>query len=326
MKYLLGSFFLFMGLNAGFAQYPPGVGEQGTSAIPADSSIIIGWAHTALLDRGPMDIQQPDLGLASLGEEEDVLGVVDSIVVSLGDGGAATLLFEFPIFDGEGWDFVVFENSFDGRFLELAFVEVSSDGEHFFRFPSVSLTNTDIPIGSFGLLDPRLINNLAGKYRIGYGTPFDLKELEGIEGLDIMHITHVRVVDVVGSLDDIWSSFDSEGRKINDPYPTAFPSGGFDLDAVGVVHWNVENSTDSAVVFEGRLFPNPLSENHILTIIHPEIEINTVRIFSIDGKNISANIYRESPNEWKVKGLKKGIYWVFIVENYQAFWQKLVIN
>ncbi|MFN6048554.1 MAG: T9SS C-terminal target domain-containing protein, partial [Bacteroidota bacterium] len=47
-------------------------------------------------------------------------------VVSLGDGGIATLTFDPPITNGDGFDFAVFENTFLDTFLELAFVEVST--------------------------------------------------------------------------------------------------------------------------------------------------------------------------------------------------------
>jgi hypothetical protein len=33
-----------------------------------------------------------------------------------------------------------------------------------------------------------------------------------------------------------YASCDSQGHQINDPWPTPFPTGGFDLDAVGVIH------------------------------------------------------------------------------------------
>ena len=58
--------------------------------------------------------------------------------VCLGDGGSITMTFDNAIRDGEGFDFAVFENSFDEKFLELAYVEVSSDGVNFVRFPNLS--------------------------------------------------------------------------------------------------------------------------------------------------------------------------------------------
>ena len=55
-------------------------------------------------------------------------------VVCLGRGGVITLTFDAPIRDGAGWDFAVFENSFSDTFIELAYVEVSSNGTNFTRF------------------------------------------------------------------------------------------------------------------------------------------------------------------------------------------------
>ncbi len=71
----------------------------------------------------------------------------------------------------------------------------------------------------------------AGKHLQGTGTPFDLRALAGTPGLDTRRVTHVRLVDVVGD----GSVADDYGNPIYDPFPT-FGSGGFDLDAVGVMH------------------------------------------------------------------------------------------
>jgi predicted metallopeptidase len=67
----------------------------------------------------------------------------------------------------------------------------------------------------------------------------NLEELKNTAGLDVMHITYIRVIDVVGSINDAYARFDTANNKINDPFPTPFPSGGFDLDAVGVI--NMQN-------------------------------------------------------------------------------------
>jgi hypothetical protein len=63
---------------------------------------------------------------------------------------------------------------------------------------------------------------------------------------------------VVGSLQNAYATFDTAGRKINDPWPTGFPSSGFDLDAVGVI-WNTFNSIQEVNADELRLYPNPAS-------------------------------------------------------------------
>ncbi len=243
-------FFLLAGtLGAGSVlagPYAPAAGQPGSTAIAANDPSFVGWATGYTnFNPGPMDISNPGLGLASYGSPVNALGPSDvdlstgytSPVVSLGDGGSITLTFAHPITNGPGADFAVFENSFSDNFLELAFVEVSSDGTNFVRFPAVSLTPTTTQVGAFGSLDPTNLNNLAGKYRGGYGTPFDLSDLTGLDALvDLNNITEVRIVDVVGSINPLYASYDSQHNMVNDPWPTAYPSSGFDLDAVGVIN------------------------------------------------------------------------------------------
>ena len=148
----------------------------------------------------------------------------------LGRSGQITLSFSTPIRNGFGSDFAVFENSFSDTFLELAYVEVSSDGSNFFRFENDSLTPS--PVAAFGEVDPTNVHNLAGKYRRGQGTPFDLDDLRGISPLlNTAAVTHVRVVDVVGD----GTALDTSGDVIYDPSPT-LGSAGFDLDGVGVLN------------------------------------------------------------------------------------------
>ena len=153
-------------------------------------------------------------------------------IVALGSGGRITLIFDPPVENGAGWDFVVFENSFSDQYLELAYVEVSSNGSDFVRFDSISLTVNPVP--GFGNTDPTDMDGLAGKYRQGFGTPFDLETLVGKPGVlagdvDLFTISHVRIIDVVGD----GTFLDTRGEVIYDPYPTA-GSAGFDLDAVGI--------------------------------------------------------------------------------------------
>ena len=236
------------------------IGTEGCTAVSMHDSRIKGWATGCTVVRGPRVIGESDSPLVTFGTENDAIGASDSNVmhvVSLGDGGSATLTFERPIANGEGFDFAVFENSFNNYFLELAFVEVSSDGELFVRFPATSLTQTTTQVTDN--VDPTFINNLAGKYPLGFGTPFDLDELRDSTGIDINNITHVRIVDVVGSIDPAYGTRDAYGNIVNDPYPTNSYSGGFDLDGVAVLHWQNEGIDDIAVS-SMNLFPNPANE------------------------------------------------------------------
>ncbi|MDV7397622.1 hypothetical protein RZS08_39850, partial [Arthrospira platensis SPKY1] len=101
---------------------------------------------------------------------------------------------------------------------------------------------------------------LAGKYRGLFGVPFDLGDLSFDDQIDLNNITHIRILDVVGSINAAYASYDSEGNVINDPYPTPFPSGGFDLDAIGVINnrtnlFLVENFNKHFLVY-----PNPVQD------------------------------------------------------------------
>lgn len=197
-----------------------------------DSSAFVAWANKCNVVRGFQDISNQSLGYTNVGDSSLAIGPAGTNgVVSLGDGGVAILEFSSPIMDGNGPDFAVFRNGFDNLFLELAFVEVSSDGIHFFRFPAISNTDTTIQTDGFGLTDASKLHNLAGKYRAEYGTPFDLSDLTNDALLNKEAITHVKVIDVVGSIQNQYCSRDANNHKINDPWPTGWGNGGFDLDA-----------------------------------------------------------------------------------------------
>ena len=317
--------------NISFAQFPPPAGQEGSTAIHKDSAVFIDWASGCIVERGYLDISQPELGFVDFGTVNDALGQADNTIVSLGDGGVATVTFAVPVANGYGFDFAVFENGFSDTFLELAFVEVSSDGENFFRFNSVSLTQTDVQVGGFGELNTEKINNLAGKYRVEYGTPFDLEELANEPGLDVNHITHVRIIDVTGCIQDDFATFDSQGNKINDPWSTPFPSGGFDLDAVGVIH-NTENMMiDGNVMTETRVFPNPVPTNtDVIQVSFPiEVHLFKYSINSLDGVVIkSDNQLDVSVNRLIINTtlLKHGLYILKIETGNGMIIKKIVKN
>jgi hypothetical protein len=214
-------------------------------SIPAADPRFVLWATAVEIVRGPTNIAYTgeDQTYPTFGSESSATGPADVVsgdegdpfpVVSLGDGGSATITFASPVADIPGPDFAVFENAFNPTFLELAHVEVSSDGVNFFRFPSISLTQTTTQVPGYGTLNGANLYNLAGRAPGGSGTPFDLAQLRQHHPLlDIHRVTHVRVIDVVGSLSIAHRSLDSLGNPINDPYPTDHEFGGFDLDAVG---------------------------------------------------------------------------------------------
>jgi hypothetical protein len=181
--------------------------------------------------------------------------------------GSITLRFDQPFRDRQGWDFAAFENAFrffppddDKMFAELGYVEVSSDGTTFARFPSVSLTTeADLftPFGrAFAGIDPTDVHNLAGRHEELLGTPFDLAELTGLPAVqsgavDLNRIQFVRIVDIPGN----GAFADSLGNPILDTWNTrdAFGNGGLDLDAVGA-RFVVPEPGALAYVFTSLMF------------------------------------------------------------------------
>jgi hypothetical protein len=305
---------------SGYAQYPPAAGMPGSTAIAFDSSCFVAWASSVSITRGFINISDTtatDLGSnrASYGLDIDATGIADNLVVSLGDSGYADLYFSIPIADGAGFDFAIFENSFSDTFFELAFVEVSSDGINFYRFPAFSLTDTLAQTGSFGNTNPEQVHNLAGKYRQYYGTPFDLSDIADSPLLRKDSVTVIRIVDVIGTIDPQFAQRDYEGRIINDPFPTAFASGGFDLDAVGAIH-DRSNTSMSELQSTIQVFPNPVS-----SVLH-WTGSDEVRIFSADGQTIFVGTANE--NSFDFSEMVPGLY--FLKASNRATATKIVVN
>lgn len=297
--------FLFGGqINA---QFPPPAGQEGSTAIFADSSVFTGWAETVVVERGFINMDEPSLGYADYGTDSDALGKADNMVVSLGDGGSAIFNFDPPIINGQGPDFAVFENSLWDDFLEACFVEVSSDGENFVRFPAISNVPNDIQLGSFGTMDASLIHNFGGKYRAMFGTPFDLEELKNEPGLDVNQISHIRLVDVVGSIDPAYASVDSQGNLVNDPWPTPWNSSGFDLDALGIIHQAVgifefDSSKENIEI----LFLN--DEQKLLIRTSSMAEKVNVSVFDLSGRMFLRIHFASTEKEIDLGFLKNGLY------------------
>jgi Secretion system C-terminal sorting domain len=306
--------FCFSCINAQFA---PVAALPGSTAIRADSACFVQWATGCTVQRGFMNIADTALGFASAGTDTDGLGPADKYTVSLGDGGVATLSFNDPIYNGDGFDFAVFENGFmtndsNLAFLELAFVEVSSDGVRFVRFPAVSHVEDSVQTGSFSSTDGSLLYNLAGKYIAGYGTPFDLQELVDSPGIDVNNIRYVRVVDVVGSIDPAYATHDSKGNIVNDPWPTPFASSGFDLDAVGVINAKLPGAIAAVNSNANLLYPNPVKQGNTVFMACSEPVLG-LKIYDINGrlvKDCGAGETAFNRVSVKTDGLDAGIYFM----------------
>ncbi|MBO4574404.1 MAG: T9SS type A sorting domain-containing protein [Bacteroidales bacterium] len=318
-----------------WAQFAPAAGQPGTTAMRADSSAFVAWATGCVAEPGPMNITNPSAGMAGQGwPASNVIGYPEGTygVTCLGDGGMATVTFASPICNRPGPDFAVFENGFENAqaagmyFLELGFVEVSSDGENFFRFPAISMVQTETQIGGMGCIDPQQIHNFASKYEAMYGTPFDLDEVPDNPLLNKNNITHVRVVDVIGNIDPAYCTYDSQGHPVNDPWPTPFASCGMDLDAVGVIH-DIEH------------FPNPpqgIEENeNVMISIYPNpandfIRIETmctssvqrVEMYSVTGQLVLSS----TETEINVSELEPGVYFIRVNCGTNVLTERVIIK
>lgn len=203
------------------------------------------------------EFKTPDKAVGAVTTSETTEGVT-----CLGDGGSITMTFSQGISNGEGYDFAIFENGFSANYLELAYVEVSSDGVHFVRFPNFYLGDKlvkDVTQGEEGMNYPTDIYNLGSKYESGFGNCYDLEELkyaydylvrggtcfsdeyaqsllENFGWLDFDNIGYIRLIDIFGD----GSCKDSTGHAIYDPAVVANPlAPGFDLKGIGVLHEGV---------------------------------------------------------------------------------------
>jgi hypothetical protein len=231
-------------LRAGIYSGPTDTTNAIDPAIPSASPLFVEWAN---------GIDASDTHFAPGGSTAISLTGYNSLgdlsAADIADGvspGYITVTFPTAIRDGAGPDFAVFENGFasgNTLFAEYAYVEVSTDGTDFVRFPSIS-TNTGPASGSgaFAFFDVTNVYNLAGKNAVGFGTPFDLSQLASapavVSGLvDLQDIQYVRLVDIPGN----GSFLDSQGHPIFDNWLTSGGSAGFDFrlpagEGVGVLN------------------------------------------------------------------------------------------
>ena len=212
-------------------------------AAPATASADAVFASEVIdVDRGSPTQSGFDDPALALGEPRgggESVGSFD--VFNLGVGGSITLGFgDFLLKNGPGDDLAVFENAVYlagsdplRSFAELLFVEVSSDGETFARFPTASLTPE--PVGPFGTIAVDDVGGFAGVTPTladgAGGDRFDFAALAGesvvLSGaVNLDAVRFVRLIDLVGD----GTAFDSEGRAIFDAFGSG--NGGADVDAV----------------------------------------------------------------------------------------------
>ena len=278
-------------------------GSQDPNAVI--NPIFRGWATEVVSYQPAPGVaaqwSDPNMALGPVtGSNVDIVSLGDLSQQQISQGvppGHITLLFSEPIRQADGYDFVVFENGFVSSanwgngsvagqmFAELGYVEVSSNGEDFVRFPAVSLTAEPVDF-SFGTIEISNVYNLAGKHPnsqgICTGTPFDLQEIADdpkvVSGLvDVNDIRYVRIVDIPGSgdfYDEAMLHIDPNTRPGWDYYANNHPiydawltwgSGGLDLEAIGVLKeqkYSADIDLNGVVdVFDFELFISALDSH-----------------------------------------------------------------
>ncbi|OGQ04555.1 MAG: hypothetical protein A3F82_10905 [Deltaproteobacteria bacterium RIFCSPLOWO2_12_FULL_44_12] len=162
----------------------------------------------------------PEIVLGPPFGEGNFSGSVD--VISLGNGGEIVLGFRnyIPI-DGDGFDFIVFENAFfpqggTNLFVEPAIVSVSIDGINFIAFPCTLTPPYDGCAGTKPVLANPDFNNIDPRDPLeAGGNPFDLNKI----GLSYARFIKIR----------------DAGLRLAGQTAQAGQSG-FDLDAISIVH------------------------------------------------------------------------------------------
>jgi hypothetical protein len=210
--------------DGGSAQGDTGVVVADWGTLPADRFVteVISFTRGACSGYGvenmPRVVEGPPMGAGADQGSTDV--------VSLGNGGEIVLSFQpNAIVDGDGVDFIVFENAFfvDGDpndvYAEPGEVSVSDDGVTWTSFPCTRTTRTP-PYGSCAGWHP-VYSNPDNDI-----SPVDPKTAGG-DGFDladigVKHARYVRIVDKI-----IESCPEGGGAPI---------ANGFDLDAIAIVN------------------------------------------------------------------------------------------
>jgi hypothetical protein len=186
------------------------------------------------------------------------------------------------------------------------------------------MVQTETQVGGFACIDPAQIHNLASKYGAMYGTPFDLDEVPDDPLLDKNNITHVRVIDVVGCIQNDYCTYDSQGNIVNDPWPTAFASGGMDLDAVGVIHdqahtpgFGVEEEEEVVIL----VYPNPAHDIINITT-QLGVSLQAVDLYNVTGQKVLST----TESEINVSDLEAGMYFVRVNCGENTYTERVIIR
>ncbi|MEI6085718.1 MAG: hypothetical protein WCS70_15650 [Verrucomicrobiota bacterium] len=227
-------------------------------------------------------------------------------VLALGHGASITVSFGRAIPYRAGWNFAVFNNSFPSAAPALAergggtnyvyyqsgtnlvpvvrgnnflwckpaFVDASSDALNWARFP-VTYLNTDVLFQAtvadnsahWLSQDATMLDGLAGKMALQYGTPFALAALTNhpnvVNGsVNLDNIRYIRLTDVIGD----GSTVDQYGNPIYSPY--------FDGTQLPALVATPDSSTDGFALRGVAILETPVPTIDAAWMVQPNFLIN----------------------------------------------------
>jgi hypothetical protein len=131
----------------------------------------------------------------------------------------------------------------------------------------------------------------------------------------------------VGSLLPEIGSRDFAGNLINDPWPTPFPSSGFDLHAIGYIHFAIPESLNEKIGNDQvSIFPNPILNGREVTIKSAK-GFKEVKITNSYGEVVIKKFFnQEIKDENILLQLNPGLYNIEILnEGSFIYIQKLIV-
>lgn len=302
----------------------------GRAACAAGLFVLTGSLAQAQFATTVVDYSPGTLGAGESSTTANILGgpvgggvsTGSTDILSLGEGGSVTVGFGVTITDGPGVDFTVYENAivFGDVFAEVFFVEVSTNGTDFARFPTsyVGPQNpgdfTLMPIGTydgFGGHQPVLTNifdampvDPLDPARSG-GESFDLSALANdplVTGgqVDLTEIHFVRLIDAPsGGL-----STDTSGTPVWDSREAVGAANSADIDAIAVIqHTGTVNANQPEI----DLFLD--NDGHLnLMMVDPNDDLD-IMSFRGSFKLLKANRFRLANLFTDITDIPNGRVW-----------------
>ncbi|MBX3044008.1 MAG: T9SS type A sorting domain-containing protein [Candidatus Kapabacteria bacterium] len=226
-------------------------------------------------------------------------------IEAIGTGGEIIVGFKGKVLrNGQGADFIIFENAFinqvtGGIFAEPGLVSVSQDGIRFIEFPFDSQT-----LEGLAGLSPTRGDKDPFNPEISGGDAFDL------EVLKLDYIKYIKIKDTTNIIKSL-----PQGHKYKNP---DFLLNGFDLDAV--VGLYLEDEQAVSVNEKTQKF-KIITNSNFTEIIYPGI-INNICIFNILGERIDVLIRNRQFID--ISNLSCGVYFIEISTDNETLFDKFV--